>query len=62
VKTDFGWHLILVKETRVAAKPTLDDVREELAAEIERAIEAKIKELTDAAKIEKPGEGSIPRC
>lgn len=61
VKTDFGWHLIVVEETREAAKPALDDVREELAAEIETAaVEAKIKELTDAAKIEKPGEGIDP--
>jgi peptidyl-prolyl cis-trans isomerase C len=61
VKTDFGFHLILVKETRVAAQPTLDDLREELAAEIEQqAIEAHVKTLTDAAKIEKPGEGIDP--
>jgi peptidyl-prolyl cis-trans isomerase C len=45
VKTDFGWHLILVKETRVAAQPTLDDLRDELAAEIEQqAIDDKIAE------------------
>lgn len=61
VKTDFGFHLILVKETRVAAQPTLDDLREELAAEIEQqAIEAHVKTLTDGAKIEKPGEGIDP--
>ncbi len=61
VKTDFGWHLILVSETRVAAQPTLDDLREELAAEIQqKAIEAKVGELTAAAKIEKPGEGLDP--
>ena len=56
IKSDFGWHLILVKETRVAAQPTLDDLRDELAAEIEqKAVEAHVKELTDAAKVEKPG-------
>ena len=61
IKTDFGWHLILVKETRVAAAPTLDDMRDELAGEIEqKAVEAKIAELTAAAKIEKPGEGIDP--
>lgn len=61
VKTDFGWHLILVSETRVAAQPTLDDLREELASEIQqKAIEAKVGELTAAAKIEKPGEGLDP--
>ncbi|GAB1479445.1 peptidylprolyl isomerase [Paracoccaceae bacterium] len=61
IKTDFGWHLILVKETRVAAAPTLDELRDELAGEIEqKAVEAKIAELTAAAKIEKPGEGIDP--
>lgn len=61
VKSDFGWHLVLVKETRVAAQPTLDDMREELAAEIEnKVVEAKIAELTGAAKVEKPGAGVDP--
>ncbi len=61
VKSDFGFHLILVKETRVAAQPTLDDLRDELATEIEQAaVEAHVKTLTDAAKIEKPGEGIDP--
>lgn len=61
VKTDFGWHLVLVKETRIAEKPTLDDLRDELAAEIEqKAIDAKIAEVTAAAKVEKPGEALDP--
>lgn len=61
VKTDFGYHLILVKETRLAAQPTLDDIRDELAAEIEqKAIEAHVTEVTGAATVEKPGEGIDP--
>ena len=61
VKSDFGWHLVLVKESRIAAQPTLDDMREELAAEIEnKAVEAKIAELTGTAKVEKPGTGVDP--
>lgn len=61
VQSDFGWHLILVRETRVAAQPTLDELREELAAEIEqKAIDGKIAELTGAAKIEKPGDKTDP--
>lgn len=61
VQTDFGWHLILVRETRVAANPTLDDLREELAAEIEtKAIEDHLKSVLDAAKVEKPGEAIDP--
>ncbi|MDB5659046.1 MAG: peptidylprolyl isomerase [Cypionkella sp.] len=62
IKSDFGWHLILVKETRVAAKPTLDETRDELAQAIEqKAVEDHIKTLTDAAKIEKPGEAIDPK-
>jgi peptidyl-prolyl cis-trans isomerase C len=61
VESEFGWHLILVKETRAAANPTLDQIRDELASEIENAaIEAKLKELEAAAKITREGEGIDP--
>ena len=61
VQSDFGWHLILVKETRVAANPTLDELRDELAAEIENAaIEAKLVELQAAATITRDGESIDP--
>lgn len=61
VQTDFGWHLIKLNETRLAAVPTLDDLREELASEIEaKAVEAGIKALTDTAKIDRPGIGIDP--
>lgn len=61
IKTDFGYHLVLVKETRVAAQPTLDDIRDELAVDLERqAIEAHVTAVTGAATVEKPGEGIDP--
>jgi peptidyl-prolyl cis-trans isomerase C len=61
IQSDFGQHLILVKETRIAENPTLDQIRDELAAEIENAaIEARVKELTDAATITREGEGLDP--
>jgi len=61
VQSQFGWHLILVKETRVAEAPTLDEMREELAAEVERAaIEARVTEVTEAAEVTRPGEGLDP--
>ena len=61
VQTDFGWHLVLVKETRIAEKPSLDDLRDELAAEIEtKAIDARVTEATAAAAVEKPGEKLDP--
>lgn len=62
VKSDFGYHLILVKETRVASAPTLDEMRDELAAEIERAaVDAQIKALTEKATITRPGEALDPK-
>lgn len=52
VKTDFGWHLILVTETRNAAAPALADVHDELGADLQKdAIAAFIKSVTDKAKI-----------
>lgn len=61
IKTDFGWHLILVTETRQKANPTLDEIRDQLAAEVEKsAVEAYVKGLTDKATITRPGEGIDP--
>ncbi|MFC3088769.1 peptidylprolyl isomerase [Tabrizicola soli] len=61
VQSDFGYHLILVQETRVAEKPTLEMMRDELAAEIENAaIKAKLDELTKSATITREGEGLDP--
>ena len=61
VQTEFGWHLIQLLETRPAAAPALDDVREDLAAELEqKAVQAHVEAVTKAAKIEKPGEGIDP--
>jgi peptidyl-prolyl cis-trans isomerase C len=61
VQSDFGWHLILVKETRTAANPPLDQIRDELAAEIENtAIEARLAELQTGATITREGEGIDP--
>lgn len=52
IKTDFGWHLILVTETRNSAAPTLDEVRADIAAELQKtAIGDFIKSVTDAAQI-----------
>lgn len=61
VKTDFGFHLIQLIETRQAGKPALDDVRDELAAELEqKAVASHVEALTKAATIEKPGAGLDP--
>ncbi|MFC7702704.1 peptidylprolyl isomerase [Plastorhodobacter daqingensis] len=61
VQTQFGWHLVRLNETRMAEAPALDDVRGELAAELQReAIEARIAELTANAEITRNPEGIDP--
>jgi peptidyl-prolyl cis-trans isomerase C len=61
IQTDFGYHLVLVKETRNAENPPLDQIRDELASELETtAIEARLKELTDAATVTREGEAIDP--
>ena len=52
VQTQFGFHLIKLVETRDAAAPTLDEVRPDLAAEIERkAIEDAVAAITAKATV-----------
>ena len=61
IQSDFGQHLILVKETRIVENPPLDQIRDELAAEIENAaIMARVDELTKAATVTRDGEGIDP--
>lgn len=61
VKSDFGWHLILVKETRIAEKPSLEDLRTELSTEIEqKAIKAEVDRLMAAATVTRPGDALAP--
>jgi peptidyl-prolyl cis-trans isomerase C len=52
IKSDFGWHLILVTETRNAEAPALADVHDEIGAELQKeAISAFIKTVTDGATV-----------
>ena len=61
VQTEFGWHIIKLNEVRNAEAPKIEDVRDELAGELQgKAVEAKVTELTEAAKIEKMAEGIDP--
>ena len=54
VQTQFGWHVIKLNEAREREVPTLDAVREELAATIQRqAIEQAVNAATSAAQIER---------
>lgn len=52
VKTDFGWHVIKLNDTRAISAPALDQVRGEIIAELQRmAIERRIDELRQQATI-----------
>lgn len=55
VQTQFGWHVVTLKEVRAKAAPSLESVREELVNEIEQAaVAATIEELTNASTIVRP--------
>lgn len=61
VKSDFGWHIIHLNDVRDAAVPKLEDVKAELEGDLrQKSVEAKVKELTDAAKVEKKDDGVDP--
>ena len=61
IQTQFGWHLVKLDETRPAPVPTLEGVRADLTAEIERAaVEAYVADLTAKATVTRPGEGIDP--
>ena len=52
VKTDFGWHVIKLNDTRAISAPALDEVRGEIIAELQRiTIERRIDELRQQATI-----------
>lgn len=60
VQSQFGWHLVLVQESRPIAPPALDDVRDELSGMLQQAaIEARVAELTAAATIVRPEDGAF---
>ncbi len=55
VETRFGWHVIMLNETRAQAAPTLDEVRDDLSEEMRRArVDAYIESLTTDAVIDQP--------
>ncbi|WP_170761102.1 peptidylprolyl isomerase [Ruegeria lacuscaerulensis] len=55
VQTQFGWHVVILNDTRKAQAPELAAVRDQLAQTIRQdAIQAKIDELTQQAQIERP--------
>jgi len=53
VQTQFGWHVILLEETREAEPPTLDSVKAELTAGLQRdALANFVNDLREKAKLD----------
>lgn len=54
VQTQFGWHVIVLNETRVQEAPGLEQVRAELEAQVrQQAVEAEVARLTEEATVER---------
>ncbi|MDP3339118.1 peptidylprolyl isomerase [Frigidibacter sp.] len=61
VQTQFGWHIIKLNETRMAEAPALDEVRDELAAEVqEQAVMDRVAAVTEQADVVRKDEGLDP--
>lgn len=60
VKTQFGWHILTLIETRVQDAPSLESIKTELEAEIQqKAVEEAITELTEKADITRVDKDSV---
>ncbi len=52
VQTQFGWHVVILNDLRSKGAPSLDEVRGDLAAELQdAAVEALIAEVVEASEI-----------
>lgn len=52
VQTQFGWHIVLLNETREQAAPTLEEVSAELEETVRRGrVDARLEELTAGAEV-----------
>ena len=55
VQTQFGWHVVVLNETRAQPLPTLDEVAGELEEGLRRArVDERLQELMAEAQIERP--------
>jgi len=54
VQTQFGWHVIILNDMRALQAPAFEEVRGEIAAELQRvAIEERVKVMVDGAAVER---------
>ena len=52
VKTDYGYHVLLLEETRSQEPPSIDDVRDEIVNAVQRdKLQERMRELVEAASV-----------
>lgn len=62
IQTQFGWHVIILNESRNEGVPTLEEVRSDLAEKLQQqAISKILQDLTDDAEITRPDLSEIDR-
>lgn len=61
VQTQFGWHLILLEETRESSFPAIEEVRPQIEDQLRQAaLQAKLETLRTEASVERPETGLPP--
>ena len=61
VQTQFGYHLILLTDRRIMARPSLEEVRGELEVELQNAaVETHLRTLMDGADVTMSSDGVDP--
>ena len=61
VQTEYGWHVIKLMESRLAAAPTLEEATEALSGDLrQQAVQDRVTDTVAKAKVEKRIEGISP--
>lgn len=60
LKTQFGWHVIKLRETRVKDRPPLDEVRAELTSDLRQQIfDDHVAELASETRVSRDGSAGV---
>ncbi|WP_420343083.1 peptidylprolyl isomerase [Paenirhodobacter sp.] len=61
IQTQYGWHVVKLYESRPAAAPKLDEVKDQIAGELkQKAVQDRVTDTVKAAKVEKMTDGIDP--
>ncbi|PYF11763.1 peptidyl-prolyl cis-trans isomerase C [Rhodobacter viridis] len=61
VQTEYGWHVIKLMDSRLAAAPTLEEATAELSGDLrQKAVQDRVNDTVAKAKVEKHVEGIDP--